>query len=256
MKPAPRPEHQDVAAFYDNVYYEHARAGLAPRANRHLRALARRLHLRHGQSILDVACGTGDWLCVARGQGLDVAGVDISAKAIDICRHRMPQGRFSAGPAERLDFPDHTFDHVTCLGSLEHFLDQPGALREMVRVLKPGGRIVLLVPNAGFLPYRLGFYKGTQQQAVRETIRSLDEWRDMFGASGLTILDRWRDLHVLDGAWILRRPWLMLVPRLLQALLLPLWPLGWQYQVYHLCAAVSPEPADAPTPAPQAASLL
>jgi hypothetical protein len=64
--------------------------------------------------------------------------------------------------------------------------------------MKPNGKVVILVPNAGFLTYRLGLYKGTQQQAIRETIRSLSEWQGMLNASGLTVTKRWKDLHVLD----------------------------------------------------------
>lgn len=225
--------HQQVANFYNEVY--HLSASSEVKASRHLQNLAGKIDLKPGQAILDVACGAGDWLQVAAGRGLAVSGIDISERAIEVCRRRMPEGQFHVGPAETLPFPDGQFDVVTCLGSLEHFLDQPGALMEMGRVLKPGGNVLILVPNAGFLSYRLGFYKGTQQQTVRETIRSLDEWDGMFGAAGLKVVTRWRDLHVLSASWILRAPWVMVLPRLLQALALTIWPLSWQYQVYHLC---------------------
>ena len=248
VKPDLHQDHKDVANFYDNVYYRHAGEESTPVESWHLRSLVRRLQLRPGQRILDVACGTGEWLCVAHRHGLDVAGVDISRKAIDVCRQRLPNGDFKAAPAERLDFPDQAFDCVTCLGSLEHFLDQQGALREMARVLRPRGKIVLLVPNAGFLPYRLGLYRGTHQQAVRETIRSLEEWHSMFRDSGLDVLQRWRDLHIVNSRWIVRRPWSMVIPRFVQAALLPLWPLAWQYQVYHLCARVTPAQASCNDP--------
>ncbi len=234
MQESMPPKFDDVASFYNDIYYGNADATAAIAGERHLRALARRLTLHAGQNLLDVACGTGDWLTVASRLGLSVAGADISERAIAVCRKRLPHGTFHVGPAERLDFPDDTFDVISCLGSLEHFLDQKAALREMIRVLKPAGRIVLLVPNAGFLPYRLGWYKGTQQQSIRETIRSLDAWRELFAECGLLLQARWRDLHVLNWGWIVRRPWMMLIPRLIQSLLLPLWPLRWQYQVFHL----------------------
>jgi SAM-dependent methyltransferase len=150
----------------------------------------------------------------------------------------MPGGEFHTGPAEILPFPDGRYDLVTCLGSLEHFLDQPAALAEMVRVMKPRGKVVILVPNAGFLTYRLGLYKGTQQQAVRETIRPLSEWQEMLNASGLVVKERWKDLHVLNKRWIFRAPWSLMPLRLLQAIALTFWPLHWQYQVYHLCERI------------------
>ena len=164
-----------------------------------------------------------------------MSGIDISSRAIEVCRKRMPTGEFEIGPAETLPFSDDQFDLVTCLGSLEHFLDQPGALREMARVTGERGRVLILVPNAGFLTYRLGLYRGTHQQTIRETIRTLDEWQRMFSSAGLDVIDRWRDLHVLDRSWILRPPRLVVPIRLMQALALAVWPLQWQYQVYHLC---------------------
>jgi ubiquinone/menaquinone biosynthesis C-methylase UbiE len=226
-------DHREVARFYDEVYYQNA-SGKAKPSNDLLR-LANRLDLRPRQKVLDIACGTGNWLDVASTNGLDVAGIDISSRAIEICRERMPGGQFHVGQAESLPFDTCSFDLVTCLGSLEHFLDQPAALLEMKRVVKPGGRLVILVPNAGFLTHRLGLYRGTHQQAVKETIRTLDTWGDMFQAAGLEVTDRWRDLHILEYGWIVRPPWLMVLPRLIQALALPIWPLSWQYQVFHLC---------------------
>jgi SAM-dependent methyltransferase len=226
-------EHAKIARFYDRIYYRDARAGAHPSA--HMKRLADRLRIVPRQKLLDVACGTGDWLLAAATQGATVSGIDISERAIGVCRKRLPEGAFHVGPAESLPFPDRQFDLVTCLGSLEHFLDQPQALKEMVRVAKPEARVLILVPNAGFPTYRLGLYRGTHQQAVRETIRSLDEWRRMFEEAGLAVADRWKDLHILSKAWMLRPPRHMIPLRLLQGGALRVWPLAWQYQVYHLC---------------------
>jgi SAM-dependent methyltransferase len=118
---------------------------------------------------------------------------------------------------------------------LEHFLDQQQALREIKRVLKPGKKVLILVPNSGFLTYRFGLYKGTNQASVRETIRSLKEWSEMFNDAGLKIIDRWKDLHILNLQWLLRKPMYLIPARLVQALSLISWPLSWQYQVYYLC---------------------
>ena len=225
--------HRQVAEFYDLVYYRDDGCDKAP--SRYLSRLAVRVGVKHDQRILDVACGKGDWLATVDGLGAAVSGIDISGRAIDTCRQRMPDGDFHVGPAETLPFPNGHFDLVTCLGSLEHFLDQPGALREMARVTRDDGRLLILVPNAGFLTYRLGWYRGTQQQAVRETIRSLDDWKKMFASAGLDVMERWKDLHVLDRSWILRPPVYLVPVRFIQALALTVWPLEWQYQVFHWC---------------------
>ena len=226
-------DHDKVAQFYDQVYYRDARSQGAP--SPHLKRLAQRLGITAGEELLDVACGAGNWLAAAAEKGAIVSGIDISTKAVAVCQQRLPESELHVGPAETLPFADNRFDFVTCLGSLEHFLDQPEALREMVRVAKPNATVLILVPNSGFLTYRLGLYKGTHQQAIHETIRSLDEWREMFEAAGLEVQDRWKDLHVLTKSWILRPPRHLVPLRLVQGLALTVWPLSWQYQVYHLC---------------------
>jgi ubiquinone/menaquinone biosynthesis C-methylase UbiE len=227
--------HWQVAAFYDQVYYRlDAADGMPP--SLHLRRLAKKLNIQPDHQVLDIACGRGDWLAAAAERGARVTGIDISERAIESCQLRLPQGHFEIGPAESLPFPDAAFDRVTCLGSLEHFLDQPASLREMRRVVKPDGVLLILVPNAGFPTYRLKLFRGTQQQAIRETIRSLSDWDAMFSDAGLDITKRWKDLHVLNKKWIFRKPWYLIPFRLAQALALVIWPLNWQYQVYHQCS--------------------
>lgn len=114
--------------------------------------------------------------------------------------------------------PDGHFALVTFLGSLEHFLEKPRSLREMARVTREKGNVLILVPNVRRLTYRLGLYRGTRQQAVRETIRPLDEWRATFTSAGLDVMDCGKDLHVLDRSWILRPPRYLVPLRLMQAL--------------------------------------
>jgi SAM-dependent methyltransferase len=62
----------------------------------------------------------------------------------------------SCGSAERLPFRDESFDKVYCKGAVDHFYDPWNALREMVRVLRPGGRLVISVANFESLGCRLG----------------------------------------------------------------------------------------------------
>lgn len=226
-------DYQAVEKFYDTVYY--SAASQAKKPSFHLRTLAKKINIKPGEQLLDIACGTGAWLEAASKSGAQVNGIDISTRAIEVCHGRLPDSHVEVGIAESLPFPDAFFDVITCLGSLEHFLDQPKAIEEMVRVAKPDARFLILVPNAGFLTYRLSLFKGTQQQAIKETIRCLDDWEALFSRSGLTVESRWADYHILSKEWILRRPYRMLLPRLIQAIILLVWPLNWQYQVYHLC---------------------
>ena len=222
-----------IKDFYDTTYHKYS---TPPRLiSGHHRNLAERLALRPGQKVLDVACGTGEWLLATRQRGVIVNGVDISDKAIDACREAMPDAEFVVAPAEALPFPEQTFDIVTCLGALEHFVDAEAALAEMIRVGKPDARFVILVPNSGFLTRRLGLFRGTNQAMVKEEVLSLEEWRDMFEKAGLVVNQCWADLHVLSQAWIMSGSWYQWPIRFVQALMLLVWPLRWQYQVFYLC---------------------
>lgn len=166
-------DHARIKEFYDTDYYRNAGTGNLPWHQK--RVLSSLGNLR-GKRVLDIACGTGDALAYFSGQGAEVAGIDISDKAAAVCKQRLPDADIHVGVAEKLPFESGRFDHVTCFGSLEHFLDQPGALAEMRRVLKDGdGSILVLVPNAGFLTRRFGLYRGTNQSDVRETVLSIDE---------------------------------------------------------------------------------
>ena len=147
----------------------------------------------------------------------------------------MPNGEFHACPAEALPFQAGQFDVVSCLGALEHFLDPHAALNEMIRVANDEAPFLLLVPNAGFWMRRVSLYQGTTQAAVHEDVRTLREWQELFDLSGLHVIQRWRDLHVLSWAWITARKWYWIPFRAIQAALLTILPLDWQYQVYHLC---------------------
>lgn len=227
------PDIEEIKTFYDDVYYADTDKPLQGSA--HLRGLAGKTSVVAGDAVLDVACGLGEWLLVCQDLGATVAGVDLSDRAIEFCKKHLPAGDFHAVPAERLPYADATFDVVSCLGSLEHFVDPVISMQEMVRVAKPDARFLLLVPNADFLTRKLGLFGGTYQKDAKEVVRTLEEWERLFNAAGLSVSSKWKDLHVLSWSWITMNGWLAAPLRALQALLLPLWPMRWQYQVYHLC---------------------
>ncbi len=225
----------EIREFYDEVYYSEASASGASRIPRHYFRLFKRLKINRGADVLDVACGTGEWLDACAGENCSISGVDLSGKAIAVCRERLPQGEFFAQPAETLPFDDDSFDVVTCLGSLEHFVDPVSSLKEMARVARANAKIVILVPNKDFLTRKLGLFGGTYQVDAKEVVRTLEEWGALFIAGGLSVTERWKDLHVLNVEWIKKGKINAWPFRALQALLLVIWPLRWQYQVYHRC---------------------
>jgi SAM-dependent methyltransferase len=99
--------------------------------------------------ILDVGCGTGANLLLLSKYG-EAEGVDVSEDALAFCRAR-GLDRVRLGAGEELPYEDGTFDLVTALDVVEHMDDDLAGLREMRRVLRPGGRVLLFVPTFMFL---------------------------------------------------------------------------------------------------------
>ena len=99
--------------------------------------------------ILDVGCGTGANLQMLSRFGV-AEGVDVSVAALDFCRAR-GLAEVKQGAAESLPYEDAAFDLVTGLDVVEHLDDDIAGLKEMRRVLRPGGRAVLFVPAFMFL---------------------------------------------------------------------------------------------------------
>ena len=99
--------------------------------------------------ILDVGCGTGANLLLLSKYG-DAEGVDVSEDALAFCRERgLDKVRLGAG--EELPYKDGTFDLVTAFDVVEHMDDDLAGVKEMRRVLRPGGRVLLFVPTFMFL---------------------------------------------------------------------------------------------------------
>src|SRR5215216_2496292 len=99
--------------------------------------------------ILDVGCGTGANLKMLAHYG-KAEGIDISQQAIDFCGERGLQS-VKLGAAEDLPYENDSFELVTALDVIEHLDDDVAGLREMRRVLRPDGRLLLFVPAFMFL---------------------------------------------------------------------------------------------------------
>ena len=122
------------------------------------------------QDILDIACGTGDYsIAIARRAHAEsrVVGLDLSAGMLEVMRGKVEKAGLSdriaaeQGNSERMRFDDGCFDRVTVAFGIRNFEHREQALREMLRVLKPGGRLVILelsVPSSKVLRWLYNIY--------------------------------------------------------------------------------------------------
>lgn len=100
-----------------------------------------------GRRVLDAGCGDGTLICAAASQGAEVTGIDPDPAMLAAARSRVSRAGLQAtyldGRVERLPFPDASFDVVASITVLCFVPDAAGAVREMARVLRPNGRLVL-----------------------------------------------------------------------------------------------------------------
>ena len=95
-------------------------------------------------TVLDVACGTGDMVVELQKQGCTVTGIDLSDEMLAVARQKAPTATYMIADAEHLPFEDESFDAVTCAFGVRNFVHLEKGLSEMLRVLKPGGCMVIL----------------------------------------------------------------------------------------------------------------
>jgi SAM-dependent methyltransferase len=135
------------------------------------------------QSALDVGCGEGRFCRMLRERGVAATGIDPTGALIDEARLRDPSGDYRPGRAEALDFPDAAFDLVVSYLTLIDIEDAAKAIREMARVLRPGGALVVAHIN--------GFTTAAEPNPWR---------RDIAGTLRYTF-DDYLDVRATEIAW-------------------------------------------------------
>ncbi|SMO42619.1 demethylmenaquinone methyltransferase [Melghirimyces algeriensis] len=126
-----------------------------------------KMNVRSGDSAIDVCCGTCDWaiaLAEASGTG-KVAGLDFSRNMLKIGEEKIKrlgldkQVELVCGNAMELPYPDGSFDHATIGFALRNVPDYQEVLKEMARVVKPGGQVVSLeLSKPAWPPFRAVYY--------------------------------------------------------------------------------------------------
>lgn len=151
-----RPE--EVASMFDDVApkYDIVNDILSMGQTRHWRRIVvAAVGATKGQRVLDLAAGTGTSSEPYADAGVSVVACDFSVGMLKVGKRRRPDIDFIAGDATNLPFADNSFDATTISFGLRNVIDPKKALREMLRVTKPGGKLVVAeFSQPTFAPFR------------------------------------------------------------------------------------------------------
>jgi demethylmenaquinone methyltransferase/2-methoxy-6-polyprenyl-1,4-benzoquinol methylase len=200
----------EVAAMFDDVArrYDLTNDVLSLGQDRRWRkAVVDAVDARPGQKVLDLAAGTGTSSQPFADRGAVVVPCDFSLGMLRVGKHNRPHLAFTAGDATRLPFADDTFDAVTISFGLRNIVDPDAGLREMLRVTRPGGRLVVCEfshPTNG--PFRTVYmeYLMKALPAVARAVssspdayvylaESIRAWPDQQGLADRVSAAGWRD---------------------------------------------------------------
>ena len=186
-----------------------------------------------GKKVLDIGCGNGYVLSHYAKEGAQVVGVDVTSTAIRLsaARFRLSalSGDFMVANAEMLPFASGSFDCVCSMGVLHHTPAPELAVKEILRVLRPGGRLILMFYHRNSALYRLNFFfqslmGGISKAALVNQVDGLDNPKgEVYSKDELCgLLGAFEDLElfcgVLQGWMILPRGGSLLPNKLLHPL--------------------------------------
>lgn len=163
-----------------------------------------------GKRVLDVGSGNGYVLSRYAAAGANVYGVDITQTGIGLCRKRFAlsglRGHFTVGSAEDLPFGSQSFDLVCSMGVLHHTPQTERAVREVHRVLRPGGRLIVMFYHRNSFHYRVLFplrrllAGKSLQQSVNEVDGVGNPKGDVYSRHELrSLLSGFADLELFAG---------------------------------------------------------
>jgi len=228
---------RDISLAYDEFFKQ---KGLLRDSDTYYRWVLSKISFRPGQRVLDVACGEGLLVKFAREQGLIAVGIDLSLQGTILAREFVNDTIITQANGEELPFASESFDIVTNLGSLEHFQDAETGLKEMIRVLRPGGQAVTVLPNSYYLVdilwevWRTGY--GVSHKQPLERFASFGEWREFIQRSGLRVIKAYKynfcfPRSSADWAWYRQHP-----RKLLNLLVSPFIPFNLSNHFLYVCS--------------------
>jgi demethylmenaquinone methyltransferase/2-methoxy-6-polyprenyl-1,4-benzoquinol methylase len=135
-----------VRAMFDRIapVYDAMNRAITMGLDRRWRRLAAASAVRPGDRVLDAACGTGDLAIAAREAGGEVTGLDFSERMLERARRKSDAIEWVRGDLLALPFEDAAFDAATIGFGIRNVDDLDAGLRELARVVRPGGRLAVL----------------------------------------------------------------------------------------------------------------
>jgi demethylmenaquinone methyltransferase/2-methoxy-6-polyprenyl-1,4-benzoquinol methylase len=152
-----------VRTMFDRIapVYDFMNRAMTMGMDRHWRRLAAAAVVQPGDKVLDSCCGTGDLAIAVARAGGRVTGLDFSERMLERARGKAPELEWVQGDALALPFADESFDAATVGFGVRNLADLEAGLRELARVLRPGGRLAVLEitrPRGALQPFfRLWF---------------------------------------------------------------------------------------------------
>ncbi len=157
--------------------------------------LLKLMQLRPMETYLDISCGRGELIEYAQRTGIrSVHGLDLSFNALAFRHAQSPTQRLTTANSQIMPYRDDSFDVISNIGSLEHYVDMAAAVREMARVLKQTGRAYVLVPNTFsllnniWIAYRQGYTSYDPYQPIQRYMARI-EWHELLEENGLQVME-------------------------------------------------------------------
>lgn len=225
----------ETRLLYDSWYQAKPRDKIRRYEEKFYNRILDILGARKGESILDAGCGKGGFCNCAFKRGLKVSGLDFSIVALKEAGRSNNKINLFAADANALPFRDKLFDYIVCLGSLEHFIDKAGALREMSRILKDNGKMFIFLPNSYFLGhiyqvYKTGLPPDEAAQDFAESFNTKIGWKNFLEENSLKVLS----MHKFNTIWASKKVSL-LTKCIYNFVLKPFIPFNLSYAFGYLC---------------------
>ena len=199
-----------------------------------------RLNLPAGRKLLDISCGHGRLVSFAQLRGIQAMGVDFALAGLRYGQTSSPSSGWMLGDGEQLPVATASFDAIAHIGSLEHYHDPDSGAAEIARVLRPGGRAIVLLPNAfslfGNLLWVMRHGTVFDDGQPLQRIASRLAWQNVLESNGLRVLktipygEIQRPQTRADWIWMLKKP-----AKILRLMLNPFVPLNLTNHFVFIC---------------------